>query len=317
MSTLVNPVTGRPVHAVPVHAGAPGSAEPTPQLAVELQYAFDELNRRLGLHIKPTMIRIARERPVFAWFMPNAVTRFDGMDVIHEIAVNDTYFAARTLFDTLASLGAVMVEAFWYDRGKAVKDGYRHVWWAHKMETIGLMPSASGERGGARTGRKVSQYIIEGGRFQRACEQLLENGFLISWFSRYAAAKPAGMSSAPSSLKDTQLASAPPVAASPAIEELTLGELAKAEARAILMGGKPSEMPEERLRGAFDRIMWERDPTKATQVKYSCNCDPPNHVWGRKDLRLRCEAACKQIFTKDTSKREYGMKKARPKKAAP
>jgi hypothetical protein len=282
-----------------------------PQLAVELQYAFDELNRRLGLHIKPTMIRIARERPTFAWFVPDAVTRFDGVDVIHEIAVNDTYFAARTLFDSLASLGAVMVEAFWYERGRAVKDGYRHVWWAHKMETIGLMPSASGERGGARTGRKMSQYIIEGGRFQRACDQLLESGYLISWFSRFAAAKPAGMSSAPSSLEDTPASNVTSAAAKGAIEVPDPSELARNEALVILKRAKPSEMPEERLRGAFDRIIWERTPTKATQVKYSCKCETPNHVWGRKRLRLTCDD-CGLPFAEDRSKREYGAKKARP-----
>jgi hypothetical protein len=42
------------------------------------------------------------------------------------------------------------------------------------MEAIGLIPSATGELGGKRTGWRVSHYVASGGKFAKAFEQMPE-----------------------------------------------------------------------------------------------------------------------------------------------
>jgi hypothetical protein len=44
-----------------------------------------------------------------------------------------------------------------------------------------LMPSSTGEPGGARTGQKMSDYPIDGGPFLVACTDLVEREFSLSW----------------------------------------------------------------------------------------------------------------------------------------
>jgi hypothetical protein len=51
------------------------------------------------------------------------------------------------------------------------------------MVTVGLMPSDTGEENGKRTGQSVSHYIIAGGRFDRAADELLSEGFRLTWQS--------------------------------------------------------------------------------------------------------------------------------------
>jgi len=57
--------------------------------------------------------------------------------------------------------------------------------WADKMESLGLMPSKSGLPGGKRTGRSISHYIIQGGKFSQSCTRLIENGFILPWMDRH------------------------------------------------------------------------------------------------------------------------------------
>ena len=51
------------------------------------------------------------------------------------------------------------------------------------MEELGLMPSSTGCHGGKRTGRKVSHYIIDGGPFEIACNELTKDGFTIQYLT--------------------------------------------------------------------------------------------------------------------------------------
>jgi hypothetical protein len=295
---------------LPPPAGGPRSVAPLPQVAAELQAAFDELNKRLGLFINPTMIRISRERPAFAWFVPNAVTRYDGADTVHEINLNDSYLPARSLLDTLASLGAVMVEAYWFDRDRAVRHGYHHRYWAHKMEKIGLMPTSTGQPGGAVVGRRMSQYVIPDGRFERACKDLLKAGFLVSWFSRYAAARPVGMSMPPVTLDPGP--SATPMCLPANAESVDAENDAMRRARNALLEPIAAEIPEERFRGAVKKIVWAPPPRGTAQAKYSCACPVQRHVWGKKGLRgIWCQV-CNSEFVEDSSKKAYGVRRAVP-----
>ncbi len=52
------------------------------------------------------------------------------------------------------------------------------------MESIGLMPSSTGEPGGKRTGQKMADYPIEGGRFYHACVAFSKAGYALPYVDR-------------------------------------------------------------------------------------------------------------------------------------
>ena len=64
--------------------------------------------------------------------------------------------------------------------GKGV-GGYHDRVWADRMEAIGLMPSSTGKPGGKRTGYHMSHYVIDGGRFDLTCRELIGAGHAIAW----------------------------------------------------------------------------------------------------------------------------------------
>ena len=47
------------------------------------------------------------------------------------------------------------------------------------MDTVGLIPSATGSPGGKRTGQRMTHYIEAGGRFDLVCADLLKKGYVI------------------------------------------------------------------------------------------------------------------------------------------
>ena len=72
---------------------------------------------------------------------------------------------------------------------QARRRGYHNKEWADFMEAIGLMPSSTGAPGGARTGDKMADYAIEGGRFLEAYESLMTDDYRISWMDRFPVVK--------------------------------------------------------------------------------------------------------------------------------
>jgi len=49
------------------------------------------------------------------------------------------------------------------------------------MKAIGLCPSSTGKAGGEETGDCMSHYIVPGGPFEVAAQELLMSGFAITW----------------------------------------------------------------------------------------------------------------------------------------
>jgi len=56
--------------------------------------------------------------------------------------------------------------------GKPSRTGYHNQQWARKMETIGLMPSDTGNPGGKKTGQHMSDYPIKEGKFMKALQRM-------------------------------------------------------------------------------------------------------------------------------------------------
>ena len=90
---------------------------------------------------------------------------------IHEITINpDTLDVMDEEWQQ--TLIHEMCHLWQRDFGKISRAGYHNKEWADKMQEIGLMPSSTGKEGGKKTGQKMSDYIIPGGRFIEAFKRL-------------------------------------------------------------------------------------------------------------------------------------------------
>lgn len=159
--------------------------KPTTETYAELQSAYDHFNKELFEGKLPEcLITLQREKNTFGYFSPKRfVNKEHGKT--DEIAMNPTYFSIRTIAETLSTLCHEAVHLYQDNFGKPGRGRYHNKEWADKMETIGLMPSSTGKEGGKRTGDRMSHYIIEGGRFDKACKKLLTKDFKISWADRF------------------------------------------------------------------------------------------------------------------------------------
>lgn len=138
--------------------------------------------------------------------------------------------------------------------GKAGRGRYHNKEWADLMESIGLMPSSTGKEGGKRTGDRMSDYPIEGGRFLAACDLLFSNEFLISWADRFPPHK--------------------------AIEN-NPSLIAEIESWHLNVDDELNIITED-----GETISTQETPKK-TRTKYTCACCGMN-VWGKPDLNIRC-----------------------------
>jgi hypothetical protein len=140
-----------------------------------LTMAYEWFNRELfdGV-LPPCLITMQRHKGSYGYFsgerFQNTVNR---EEVTDEIALNPAHFATRTPEQVLSTLAHEMVHLWQHHYGNPPRKSYHDKEWARKMREIGLIPTATGEKGGKETGQQMAHLIAEGGQFQRACASLL------------------------------------------------------------------------------------------------------------------------------------------------
>lgn len=160
---------------------------PTLQTYEELDHAFDFFNKTLfDGRLPPCLITLQRQHDSLGYFSRDRFVSRDGSgERTHEIALNPSYFAIRSITETLSVLVREMVSLDQTINGNPGRRRYHNKEWADMLELIGLMPSDTGLPGGKRTGEKVEHYIIEEGLFDIACRQLVDEAFTLSWVDRF------------------------------------------------------------------------------------------------------------------------------------
>ena len=228
---------------------------PTQQAYTELQAAFDHFNAKLfDGELPHCLITLQREKRTYGYFSAKRFVRRSDKQLTDEIAMNPAYFAVLPPLEIFQTLCHEMAHVWQAHFGKPGRRGYHNKEWAQKMESIGLMPSSTGAPGGAKTGEKMSDYAIEGGRFMAASNELLSRGFGISWLDRFPVRV------------DTQASAI--AAGSESSEQLPANELETAD--------------EELL-----SLLVEPTGNKSNRVKYRCaTCSA--QAWGKPELRLLC-----------------------------
>lgn len=171
---------------------------PTRELYGELQTAFAHFNERLfDEALKPALITLVRKSRTRGYCSLNrfvAAGADDGgaPEFVNEIALNPSYFAVRSIMETLSTLVHEMCHQWQFELAEPPRSGYHDTEWATKMLEVGLCPTDTGEPGGKRVGQKITHYIIKGGRFHLACEELLTQDFALSWLDRFPDEGPRG-----------------------------------------------------------------------------------------------------------------------------
>jgi hypothetical protein len=159
--------------------------QPTQEAYSELQTAYDFFNAALyDDKLPPCLITLQREKHTYGYFSSERFVNSAG-EKTDEIAMNPRYFAVIPAVEIMQTLVHEMAHLWQFHFGKPGRRSYHNKEWAAKMEEIGLMPSDTKLPGGRKVGEKVADYVIEGGRFEIACTELLTQKFAITWMDRF------------------------------------------------------------------------------------------------------------------------------------
>lgn len=161
------------------------SCDPIPQSYGPLRRASLRFNRKLfGGKLPPCLVTLQRPRRAYGYFAGRRFKSADGGFVADEIALNPVHFAERGAKKVLSTLAHELAHQWQEHHGKPSRTGYHNAEWAAKMREIGLVPTDTGRRGGKQTGQRVSHYIVPGGAFDRAADELIAKGFAIAFVER-------------------------------------------------------------------------------------------------------------------------------------
>ncbi|MDH0342098.1 SprT-like domain-containing protein [Chromobacterium haemolyticum] len=255
---------------------------PTEEAYAELQQAYDFYNEELFEgKLPPCLITFQREKRTMGYFSSKRFVRKDGSQSTDEIALNPEYFAVVPMVEVLQTLVHEQSHLWQEHFGKPSRACYHNKEWADKMESVGLMPSDTGQPGGKRTGQSVGDYIIPDGRFYHVTKKLLASGFAITWLDRFPARTPQP-SFSPGLL--------PPPAAGAWIdhtaeaEEESDDDGAGDSVEALLAAALTAPI---KLQPGLEVHEREQE-NRSNRSKYECLSCTKVSVWGRPGLRVKC-----------------------------
>jgi hypothetical protein len=152
-----------------------------------LDLAFDHFNGALfdGRLPRCLLTIESGRRASLGYYVPDKFTNAEGEEIA-QINLNASYFAARSLLDTLSVLVREMVHHEQHTFGKAARRGYVDRDFAARMRRVGLQCSDTGIPYGKPVGEGIGHYIIANGPFHTAATDLLEQRhFRIEWMDRF------------------------------------------------------------------------------------------------------------------------------------
>lgn len=119
------------------------------------------------------LINLSRRRGAAGYFIPERWKSLDDQPK-HEISINPDHLnrGDEAWHSTLVH---EMCHQWQAEFGKPSPSNYHNRQWANKMFEIGLMPSQTGQPGGATTGRGMTHYVLNTGPFKRAFQAISLN----------------------------------------------------------------------------------------------------------------------------------------------
>jgi predicted SprT family Zn-dependent metalloprotease len=158
--------------------------KPTTEIYSQLDSAVKHFNDQLFEGKLPAcVLTLKREKATQGYFSPDRWSHTTGKRA-HEISLNPSHFADKTLLELFQTVVHEQCHLWQYEFGAPSRPGYHNTEWADKMESIGLIPSDTGQLGGKRTGQRMSDFPAQAGRFKASCQSLIDEGFEITWIDR-------------------------------------------------------------------------------------------------------------------------------------
>jgi predicted SprT family Zn-dependent metalloprotease len=138
--------------------------KPTKEQFTAYQSLYDFFNGKLFAGQLPSvLLNFSRRQGAAGFFSKNRWSK--GATHTHEISINPVMLSASSFQEVCQTLVHEMCHLWQQEQGTPSRQGYHNHEWAAKMQAIGLMPSATGQEGGAKIGQRMSDYVIEGGPF--------------------------------------------------------------------------------------------------------------------------------------------------------
>ncbi len=146
------------------------------------QEAFDYFNEKLfSKNLPPCLITLTHSKKYGGFFHRERFTNRTNESKTDELSLNIDCFEDLSDINILSILVHEMVHLWQFHYGKPSRNGYHNKEWSNMMESIGLMPSDTGEPKGQKTGQKMNHYIIEDGSYEKVSNHLLSKGFKLNW----------------------------------------------------------------------------------------------------------------------------------------
>jgi predicted SprT family Zn-dependent metalloprotease len=162
--------------------GPPAHPSPTGEQFAAYQALVQYFNEQLfeGA-LPPVLLNFSRKgRRTRGFFAANRWEK--AAATTHEISLNPQLLKERSPRETAATLVHELCHLWQFVFGSPSRASYHNREWAEKMETIGLMPSDTGEVGGKRTGQRMTHYVLPGGAFEQAY-QAMPREYRLPWVS--------------------------------------------------------------------------------------------------------------------------------------
>lgn len=248
--------------------------KPTIEAYAELQQAYDYYNDELfGGQLPGALITFQREKHTFGYYSPGRFVRRSNARRADEIAVNPEFFAFFPIVEVLKTIAHEQMHQWQQHFGKPSRACYHNAEFAERLEAIGLMPSDTGQPGGKKTGQKMAEYVIPGGKFELVTKKLFATGFAISWLDRF-----------PAPHRPPQSSEAAAAARADLGESLVAELIAiEAEVNATAYAAPAPVALTESL-----GLVIREEGDRSNRSKYSCPTCPKVNVWGRPGLKIKC-----------------------------
>ncbi len=154
-------------------APKPPAAQPTAELFAAYRAQFVYLNRTLfGGELPECVLNFSRHARSYGFFAPGRWRHVEGTRTTHELSLNPDYLATRTPREVASTFVHELCHLWQEVCGKPPRRCYHDWEFARKMESVGLMTSTTGAPGGKRVGQSMTHYIIEGGPFDVAFQNM-------------------------------------------------------------------------------------------------------------------------------------------------
>jgi hypothetical protein len=153
--------------------------------------AFDYFNHELFDGKLPRcVLNFSRKAHSTGFFAADRWTHRENGESAHEISLNPDVLNLPPV-ECMQTLVHEMVHLWQREFGKPSRAGYHNAEWAAKMDTIGLMPSDTGQTNGKKTGQSMADYVVDGGPFDRAFRAMPDKA-LLPWLSGQSARPKSG-----------------------------------------------------------------------------------------------------------------------------